>query len=140
MTSTADHWALPYIGMPWEAGAKGPDVFDCWGFIVWVNRHHYGRDLPDIPPAAEGNLLALARKFRDHPERKRWHFTDTPKEGDAVLLRQSRHPIHVGIWLDLDGGGVLHCVKGNGVVFQTPQSLQMCAWHIEGYYQFQETE
>ena len=25
-----------------------------------------------------------------------------PREGDAVLMRQSRHPIHVGLWLDVD--------------------------------------
>jgi len=132
------HWACRYIGLPWQAGAKGPDVFDCWSLVVWVQKHHFGRNLPDIP-VAEGNLKRLALTFRDHPERKRWQLTDTPEQGDAVLMRQSRHPIHVGIWITISPSeqGVLHCVKGNGVVFQNMASLKLAGWQVEGFYRFQ---
>jgi hypothetical protein len=77
--------------------------------------------------------------FRDHPERKRWQLTDTPEQGDAVLMRQSRHPIHVGIWITISPSeqGVMHCVKGNGVVFQNMASLKLAGWQIEGFYRFQ---
>ena len=140
MTGQPDglHWACRYIGLPWQAGAKGPDIFDCWSLVVWVQKYHFGRNLPDIP-VAEGNLKRLALTFRDHPERKRWHLTDAPKQGDAVLMRQSRHPIHVGIWITISPSeqGVLHCVKGNGVVFQNMASLKLAGWQIEGFYRFQ---
>ena len=56
-----------------------------------------------------------------------------------MLLRQSRYPIHVGVWIIIIGTEqeVLHCVEGNGVVFQTISSLQLSRWQIEGYYRFQ---
>jgi hypothetical protein len=140
------HWACRYIGLPWQARAKGPDIFDCWSLVVWVQKQHFGRNLPDIP-VAEGNLKRLALTFRDHPERKRWQLIETPEQGDAVLMRQSRHPIHVGIWITISPTeqGVLHCVKGpgkysGGVVFQNLASLKLAGWHIEGFYRLSSSE
>ncbi|TAN71888.1 MAG: DUF87 domain-containing protein [Magnetospirillum sp.] len=52
----------------------------------------------------------------------------------ARFLRRSRHPIHVGVWLDVDGGGVLHCAEGAGVVFQRSDALALNGWAIEGFY------
>lgn len=135
------HWATDYIGLPWEAGAKGPDVFDCWSLVAWVYKHHFSYILPDIP-IADGHLKQLVLAFRNHPERERWCLTNQPKEGDAVLMRQSRHPIHVGIWVTISPTeqGVLHCVKGNGVVFQTLSSLHLAGWQIDGFYCVKERE
>jgi hypothetical protein len=79
-------------------------------------------------------MKTLIRTMRDHPERQNWHAVETPKEGDVALLRQSRHPIHVGVWLDVDGGGILHAVQGAGVVFQSLNNLNMTGWKIENYY------
>lgn len=78
--------------------------------------------------------------FRDHPERQRWVSVVKPAEGDAVLLRQSRHPVHVGVWLAVDGGGVLHAVKDAGVVFQKLPELLLHGWRVEGFYQFVENQ
>ncbi|WP_039758437.1 NlpC/P60 family protein [Bartonella queenslandensis] len=129
------HWALPYIGLPWQAGAKGPDSFDCWGLLIWVQKHHFARDLPDIP-VFDDDVKKIALTFRNHPERKRWRRVNRPKQGDAVLMRQSRHPIHVGLWVSISPTeqGVLHCIKGSGVVFQNTASLKLSGWQIEGFY------
>ncbi len=59
-----------------------------------------------------------------------------PQEGDAVLLRQFRHPVHVGVWLVVDGGGVLHAVKDAGVVYQKLLELLLHGWQVEGFYRF----
>ncbi len=29
-----------YIGLPWIAGASGPDTFDCWGFVRYVLKNN----------------------------------------------------------------------------------------------------
>jgi hypothetical protein len=135
------HWAANYIGRPWQAGAVGPDVFDCWSLVVWIQKHHFGRILPHIP-ATEGDLKALTRAFRDHPERQRWQRVEAVQHGDAALMRQSRHPIHVGVWVVISPSecGVLHCVKGNGVIFQDHASLKLTGWQVEGFYRFQGAE
>ncbi|CDK97874.1 conserved protein of unknown function [Magnetospirillum gryphiswaldense MSR-1 v2] len=128
------HWAAAMIGLPWSPHGRGPDLFNCWEFVRMVQAQHFGRGLPDI--ANPEDTLAMGRIFRDHPERRRWVKVDVPQEGDCVLLRRSRHPIHVGVWLALDGGGVLHCAEDSGVVFQRPDALRLNGWAIEGFYRF----
>ena len=91
--------------------------------------------MPEIPVDA-ANLRAVLSGFRDHPERERWKLLERAREGDAVLMRQSRHPVHVGIWLAVDGGGVLHAARDIGVVFQDPADLTAHGWRIEGFYRF----
>jgi cell wall-associated NlpC family hydrolase len=132
------HWAAEYIGLPWSATGDGPDTFHCWALVRHVQRERFGRDLPAIPNPED--LLGIARHFRDHPERRRWDLVATPQEGDCVLMRQARYPVHVGVWLDVDanshGGRVLHVVRDKGVVAQTRDSLSAHGWRIEGFYRF----
>lgn len=131
------HWAVSYIGRPWQAGAKGPDCFDYWSLLIWVQKHYLNRNLPDIP-VFDGDLKKIARTFLAHPERKRWRRVKRPKQGDALLMRQSRHPIHVGLWVIINPTeqGILHCIKGRDVVFQNTASLKLSGWQIEGFYHF----
>ncbi len=126
------HWASRYIGLPWSATGDGPDSFHCWALVRHVQREQFGRDLPVIPNPED--LLSIARHFRDHPERRRWDLVDVPQEGDCVLMRQARYPVHVGVWLDVDGGRVLHVVRDKGVVAQGLESLAAHGWRIEGFY------
>jgi len=122
------HWAASYIGRAWVTREH-----DCWAFFREIQRVHFGRDVPafDVDSLS---LLACARAMAANPERQRWIATSTPIEGDAVLLAHSRHPSHIGVWLDVDGGGVLHCIEGAGVVFQSRASLAACGWgHLEFY-------
>lgn len=114
------------IGLPWVVGAAGPDAFDCWGLFVTVQRQCFGRELPQNSVDAT-NLRAVLDAFSGHPERQRWQPVSEAEEGDAVLMRQSRYPVHIGVWLDIDGGGVLHAVRHAGVVFQTLAALMPTA-------------
>ena len=134
------HWAVPLIGKPWEAGQQGPDAFDCWGLLVWVYQQQFKITLPHIV-VAEGDLRSQVKAFKAHSEHAHWQRVETPKEGDALLLRQSRHPIHVGIWIDTEGeAGVLHALQGVGVVFQTLNSIKLSGWSVEGIYRCQRQQ
>lgn len=128
------HWAVAYIGTPWSATGEGPESYHCWAFVRHVQAGRFGRDLPAIPNPLD--LLAQARAFHDHPERARWRRVAEPVEGDCVLLRRARYPVHVGVWVAADGGGVLHCAQGAGVVFQRPEALDLNGWTVEGVYRF----
>ena len=133
--SVKTHWAFDYIGKPWKLGCGGPDAFDCWGLVVDVYRRLYGKALSAIP-APKNNLKALILTIDKHPERQRWEAVSPPQEGDIALMRQSRYPIHVGLWVDVDGGGILHCIQGAGVVFQGLEALEFTGWKIEAYYTY----
>lgn len=129
------HWATEYIGKPWRMASDGPEAFDCWGLVVEIQRRLYGRNLETIQVDPQ-NLRLLIQTIRDHPVRLDWKPTLYPKEGDVALLRQSRHPVHVGVWLEVDGGGILHAAQERGVVFQNMRSLLLNGWQIENFYEY----
>ncbi len=129
------HWAVSLIGLPWSATGDGPDGFNCWTFVAQVQKKHFNRDLPLIAVPGD-DLGQVLRAFRDHPERKQWEKVESPTAGDCILLRKARYPAHVGVWLDIDGGGVLHCVEGAGVVYQKLAALPAHGWQIEGFYRY----
>ena len=45
-----------------------------------------------------------------------WQPVDAPQEGDAVLMSKGRHVCHIGIWVVVNGGAVLHSIEKSGVV------------------------
>jgi len=117
-------WAAQYIGTPWEAGAQGPEAYDCMGFFRMVQAKHFGIDVPQIIAPDYDDPAILGELFRGHAERTRWQKSE-PAHGCAVIIHR---PMHIGLWLDIDGGGVLHCARGSGVIF-TPDS----AWRFSGF-------
>lgn len=122
------HWASAYIGKPWAQGASGPDAYDCYGLVRAVYADVAGIDLPIVD--ADGlRTLAAARAMRDYADYGQWFEPADVRELDVVQMGHARHPHHVGLWLDADGGGVLHSVAGAGVVFQRTPQLALHGWH-----------
>ena len=123
------HWAASYIGAPYSEDPR-PGAFNCWTLLMHVQREHYDRDVPLIDPENFG-ARALVRSFRDHPELRRWRPLgdgETVPDGAAVLMSHSRAPHHCGVWLDVDGGRVLHAERGAGVIAQTFATLRSRGW------------
>jgi hypothetical protein len=122
---------------PWRAGAQGPDAYDCWGLARAAQRELAGRDLP-VVNADPSDLRAVVRLVTSHPLHSEWHKVTRPRHLDLVLMSHSRHPHHIGVWLDLDGGVVLHATeqftKGTadpnkpGVMAETMPALQAQGW------------
>ena len=114
-----------YVGIPWAAGAQGPDEFDCMGFFKMLQGKHFGIEVPLIISPDYDNPEVLAELFGRHEERTHWFRIDKAEHGCAVIVHR---PMHIGTWLDVDGGGVLHCVRGPGVIFTTNS-----AWPVSGF-------
>lgn len=130
------HWASELMerGIYWESGGKGPESYDCWSFVRFIWKEYFDISVPEIGVNAN-NILNVAKELRDNEERMKWNKVDSPKEGDAVLLAHAKFPTHIGVWIDEDGGGVLHCVKGAGVVFQSIASLENSGWGRIEYFE-----
>lgn len=129
------HWAEQYIGLPWESGAQGPESYNCWGLVRKVASTHFGYEPPMI--IVDESLGLLVRKtFRAHPEKNNYYVVDVPSAGDIVEMGSAKDMWHVGIWLDVDGGGVLHSVQGVGVVFTALRHLKMLGWSQVIYWRF----
>lgn len=132
------HFANKYIGFPWVAGGQGPDSFDCWGFVRFVLLHEYGYNVPPVNINPD-NLRDVITAFRSNLAFTAFDEAPYPQEGDVVLMRQAKNPVHAGLWLDVDSGGVLHCVRNSGVVFQNIHSLNASGWFLDSFYRVKES-
>lgn len=124
------HWSERYLGEPWLSGEH-----DCWQFFRRVQREQFGFDIPEVDlPFDAGNTLSCARALTEGRECDKWSETDRPTEGCAVLLARGTRPTHVGVWVDANGGAVLHCARGSGVVLQDLASLNRHGWGGMRFY------
>jgi hypothetical protein len=115
----------PYIGLPWAAGAQGPQAFDCMSFFRHVQARHFGIEVPAIIAPDYDDPTVLVDLFASHSERAHWSRLESAEHGCAVIVHR---PLHIGTWLNVDGGGVLHCVRGAGVIF-----THHSAWPLSGF-------
>lgn len=119
------HWATNYLGLPWVKGQH-----ECGHFFCAVQKAQFGLDVQVIDADAMSLRSCIRALNGEHPEFQNWREVSDPQEGDCVRLSHSKHPHHVGVWVDVDGGGVLHCVEGAGVVFSTRRALKTGGWNI----------
>lgn len=59
------HFACKYIGLPWVAGAQGPDEFDCWGMVRWIlyNKNGYEKALAKIDKMDTEDVKSYIKKL-----------------------------------------------------------------------------
>lgn len=119
------HWCESFIGKPWQAGARGPDAYDCWGLLMAAERL-FDVELPDTFDGVDWVEFG-----------KCWDLAAMPVEGDAVLMRRPGHP-HVGVWVAANGGRVLHAMEHVGVVLSDTVYLRMQGWRPR-YYRYVRT-
>jgi len=131
-----EHWAQQYIGRRWVSGARGPLTFDCWGLVWWIYKHHYAIELPEYP-GLDAENIKLVGKLLTAGEKKEWTRILKPVDGCVVGMSQNKIFHHVGIYLDVDGGLVLHAYKGSsGVISQRPSNLRSQGWNRIEFYQY----
>lgn len=126
------HWADQYLGHRWESGATGPDAWDCGTFVRHIELLHFGRAVPDV--VVDATRMRDVVRAIDGLDLGDWDEVAQPRDGDGAILAYSRHGSHVGVWIDVDGGGVLHCQNGAGVIFTPANRLKMCGWARVKYY------
>lgn len=120
------HWAEHYIGDPWIKGEH-----ECGHLFLRVQDEQFGNVVNLIDADACSMLSCVRAMNGSHPEFLLWpEISDSPREGDCVQMSHSKRPHHIGVWVDIDGGGVLHCVEGLGVIFSTRQALRLNGWNI----------
>ena len=52
-----------------------------------------------------------------------------PEDGDAVLMGTGlAGPRHIGVYIGVDGGGVLHAVEHSGVIYTPFERLAASGW------------
>jgi cell wall-associated NlpC family hydrolase len=116
-----------HMGFPYVAGANGPDSFDCWGWAQTLQREGFGRHIEAItePPTTARELMEFVK---NHAARTHWEEVPTPVHGGLVEMAHNSRPFHIGVYLDIDGGGITHSVPNIGVTFDSILTLRATGW------------
>lgn len=125
------HWTERYIGQEYKAGTA-----DCARLLATVRREVFGLAVPaDIDIERAASRLGRAGQMTDlvgaYGER-----TDTPKDGDAVLMICRGRPSHIGAYALINSEPcVLHAMESTGhVVLHRIRELHRVFLMVEGYY------
>lgn len=125
-------WLAPLISKPWQAYANGPDAFDCRGIVYAAYPHVIGctPDLPmDTPPL---DADAFESSVADCYKNGGWQRISTLQHGCLVLMAKGAKLRHMGMWLNVNGGRLLHCSKLKGVALEPATYLKN--YHRVEYY------
>lgn len=119
----------PLLGLPWRRGAMGPRAYDCWGLACHLQRVLFGREMTAIPDPPDGrDRAALERFVSEHPARLQWRQVDRPVQGAIVELANDQHPWHIGVYLTIDGGRIVHSQRSTGVTIDSIVGLKGAGW------------
>ena len=105
-------------------------LFNCWGLLRDVQRRFFGIQLP---LTSLGDPMAAM--YEGKMKSGDWVIEPEPFHGAGVLMRSGLEP-HCGVWLDFDGGGVLHCERGSGIRWQNEADLRVCGYSNLKFYRF----
>lgn len=121
------HWSERYVGIPYAEA-------DCAELAARVQREVFAREI-HIPTERGCGLRGLTRQIErlkdDYAAR-----TDSPTEGDGVLMVSRGRLEHIGIYCDIAGTAyVLHAMRSAGqVVLHRIRDLAHQGLAVEGYY------
>lgn len=126
MDSDTLHYIQTLVGTPWERSG-----LHCWKLVVMIQGDVFGRRLPDGPTVAP--KLAERREIVSvDPTPFGWAEVPVPIHGAIVrMYRIGGNPAdveHTGVYLDLDGGRVIHTNHPHGVVVDTLHELAARGW------------
>ena len=103
------------VGKRYRAGASGPVEYDCYGLTKLLQRVFYGRALPAFALTAGAGRMAVATAIATHPDRARWREVAAPVDGAIAVMARQECGFHMGTYVDLDGGIVVHALEEPGV-------------------------
>ncbi len=124
--ATADRFvevALSKLGSPYRTGAKGPNSFDCSGFVYWC-----------LNQAGVKQGYMTSKTWRSVTKYQKISDIDDCKKGDVLVFRMSSSSGHVGIVIN--GSEMVDASSGKGEVvrrdYKTPywRNVFYCAYRI----------
>ena len=126
----------PLLTCRWELGAEGPRAWDCWSLFRHAQAGLFGRVVPRVVLSKGTPITKTSALLASHPGRALWRQVPAPAHGGAVELSSVRTPLHVGLWLAVDGGLVLHCAEPAGVQLDSLLTLRACGWRLLRFYEW----
>lgn len=124
------HWSDRFVGLPYIENTA-----DCASLAVLVQKEVFGKEiiLPNRECGLRGMSSQIANLQADYAEK-----TDSPVDGDAVLMYCRGRLFHVGVYTQINGvDWVLHSLKNAGMVCRHRiRDLEKYNLAFEGFYRW----
>lgn len=126
------HWSCKYLGLPYRE-------YDCAEIVEYVLKKEFGieRRFPRPSRNAEERYKTIRMSMSDFLDPEP---TDTPRDGDCILMSGSHKFNHVGMYLKYSG--VEYCLHSSArfgsVVRHKIRQLPMLQLQVEGIYTWQK--
>ena len=114
---------LNYLNKPWKPLAFGPDAYFCWGLFRAFYKNEFKIELPKYVTVNPENIVQVTKSLIKGSNHSNWIKLDKPVHGCAVLMGSGKFPTHIGTYLDIDKGLILHTTKSSGSVVTPYNSL-----------------
>lgn len=122
----------------WELGGRGPQAFDCYSLTQLVQWHLFGRAMLSVELGADASRRAIVLAMRHHTAHIQWRpVSDTPLHGDGVHMAHRDDPWHVGTFLAIDRGVVVHCSERQGLRVDPLTDLRASGWTGLQFFRFE---
>jgi cell wall-associated NlpC family hydrolase len=111
-------WCEPFTRLQYADKGRGPQAFDCWGFVRHVQAERFGvSDLPDLadeyPSAEDHDSVAEVVRRYERALASSWVPVASPQAGDIVILKIANRPWHCGVVVG--GDWMIHITRGVNV-------------------------
>jgi hypothetical protein len=121
------------MGQPYD-----PNGLHCWQLVRLCQEEVFGRTLPAVL-AHPGSKRELIKMMAKRDQNADWCEIREAQHGAVVFLTRNGHgpsraACHSGVWLDIDGGGILHTDDPHGVTFESMIELQLRNWADISFY------
>ncbi len=123
-------WVSEWIGIPYGERGRSKSACDCFGLYILLNQHRRNVVIPD-PFCTVFRALRRGEVARNMGL---YEKVDTPTEGDAILIRQKGHPIHIGYCVSETF--MLHCDANVGYSSVERWSGHRWVNRLEGVFRY----
>lgn len=120
-------WINDLVGRPWAEVPEPPASYNCGELLRYIYRTRLGIASPPIM-VNSNDLRQVCLAVRDLQAFGNFRLVDVPADYDIVELYRGSEPDHVGMYFGANGGGVLHCQRNTGVVFDRVFALRALGW------------
>jgi cell wall-associated NlpC family hydrolase len=127
------HWSEQYIGRPYKLGEA-----DCAALCIDVIENEFSGEVPDFCKTYRENTRLKRAEQLEELAKQATQKTETPSEGDIVLMRCRGRPSHVGIYCLVDNeSSVLHAMENAKMVVRHKlRDLPRYFLEVEGFYKW----
>lgn len=128
------HWSEEYL----LNGQVGK--LNCAEFVEFLLNDRFKRKVQFPQTQSGGNIFGMTREIVENIPKFVGDKTNTPKDGDLVIMNAKRISTHVGVYIEIDGiGFVLHTFYRSRSVLRTRlKDLHQVGLELQGVYQWQE--